>query len=139
MKRNRPFCLAIFMVVTWITIGKTQLAPPIARDNSTKETRDGEPVYEIGHGVTNPRPTYQPMPEYDQDSRKKKKQGTVVLSMIVTKTGQTGDVTVERSLSTNLDTQAVKAVSQWRFSPATKDGDPVAVHMHVEVSFNLAK
>jgi TonB family protein len=59
--------------------------------------------------------------------------------MIVTKTGQTGDVTVERSLSTNLDTQAVKAVSQWRFSPATKDGDPVAVHMHVEVSFNLAK
>jgi TonB family protein len=59
--------------------------------------------------------------------------------MIITKNGQPVDVTVERSLSPNLDAQAIKAVSQWRFSPATKDGDPVAVHMHVEVSFNLSK
>jgi TonB family protein len=57
--------------------------------------------------------------------------------MIVTKEGGTRRITVERSLSPNLDAQAIKAVSQWRFSPATKDGEPVAVKMNVEVSFHL--
>jgi TonB family protein len=117
--------------------GITQLTPLLGQDNLAKETRDDERVYEIANGVTNPRPTYQPMPEYDQDSRKKRVQGTVVLSMIVTKEGGTRRITVERSLSPNLDAQAIKAVSQWRFSPATKDGEPVAVKMNVEVSFHL--
>jgi TonB family protein len=116
------------------------IAPPTAllcQDNSTKQSQDAEPVYSIGGGVTPPHQTYGPEPEYDDASRKAKVQGVVVVSMIVTKEGRTRDVTVTRSLSKNLDQQAIKAILQWRFDPATKDGTPVAVKIVVETSFHL--
>jgi protein TonB len=36
-----------------------------------------------------------------------------------------------------LDEQAVKAVSQYTFQPATENGVPVAVELNVEVNFNI--
>jgi len=36
-----------------------------------------------------------------------------------------------------LDEKAMEAVRQWRFTPAMKDGTPVAVQIAVEVSFHL--
>jgi protein TonB len=36
-----------------------------------------------------------------------------------------------------LDERAAEKISTWRFKPAMKDGNPVAVEMNVEVSFNL--
>jgi protein TonB len=36
-----------------------------------------------------------------------------------------------------LDEKAIEAVSQWRFQPATLNGQPVAVQINVEVSFRL--
>jgi periplasmic protein TonB len=36
-----------------------------------------------------------------------------------------------------LDENAMETVKQWRFSPAMRNGEPVAVAMSIEVSFNL--
>jgi outer membrane biosynthesis protein TonB len=36
-----------------------------------------------------------------------------------------------------LDVNAFETVKQWRFQPGTKDGEPVAVHTAIEVSFHL--
>jgi TonB family protein len=36
-----------------------------------------------------------------------------------------------------LDANAVKAVRNWRFEPATRDGRAVRVAVHVEISFKL--
>jgi outer membrane biosynthesis protein TonB len=36
-----------------------------------------------------------------------------------------------------LDQKAVEAVTSWRFTPAEKDGEPVAVEMAAEVNFHL--
>jgi outer membrane biosynthesis protein TonB len=36
-----------------------------------------------------------------------------------------------------LDEQAVKAISQWKFRPGTKDGQPVTVMATIEVNFRL--
>jgi TonB family protein len=33
------------------------------------------------------------------------------------------------------DQRAIDAVRQWKFKPATKDGRPVAVAIHIDVSF----
>lgn len=44
---------------------------------------------------------------------------------------------VTRSLDEALDAQALAAVAQWRFRPAMKDGQPVAVLINVEVTFRL--
>jgi protein TonB len=83
-----------------------------------------------------PHPTYQPEPEYDDKARKKKIEGVVTLSVIVTKEGRTADIKV-KTLTPGLDHQAIKAVSRWRFDPATEDGAPCPVRINVQVQFHL--
>jgi periplasmic protein TonB len=98
---------------------------------------DSGVVYEIGNGVTAPKPVSTPNPEYSDRARKKKINGTVIVAMIVTPEGKVRDVTVIKSLERSLDQQAITAVRTWKFEPAMKDGTPVAVHLKAEVSFRL--
>jgi TonB family protein len=42
---------------------------------------------------------------------------------------------VVRGFSPKFDQSAVTAVSKWRFKPAKKNGQPVAVRVAVEVNF----
>ena len=77
------------------------------------------------------------IPEYSEEARKAKYQGTVVLWMIVDPNGSPRDVRVTRSLGMGLDQKAIEAVRKWKFEPAMKDGKPVAVQISVEVNFRL--
>ncbi|HSL71796.1 MAG TPA: TonB family protein, partial [Longimicrobiales bacterium] len=97
----------------------------------------GGGVFRIGGGVSAPRPLYTPDPEYSEEARKAKYQGTVVLWLIVGPDGRPRSLRVARSLGMGLDERALQAVRQWKFEPAMKDGHPVAVQMNVEVSFRL--
>jgi periplasmic protein TonB len=97
----------------------------------------GGGLYHVGGGVSAPRPIYAPDPEYSEEARKAKFQGTVVLWMIVTPEGRAQDIHVMRSAGMGLDERALEAVRTWRFEPARKDGQPVAVQISVEVSFRL--
>ncbi len=116
------------------------LAHPIASCAQEATTKNPEAglIYHIGEkGVMPPKPIYTPEPEYDDAGRRAKLSGTVLLSVIVTKDGQTRDVTVEKSLSPGLDKKSIEAVSRWKFKPAMKDGEPVAVRLKVETSFRI--
>lgn len=97
----------------------------------------GGGVFRIGGGVSPPRAISTPDPEYSEEARKAKYQGTVVLWLIIGADGKPRDIRVARSLGMGLDERAVQAVKRWLFEPATKDGKPVAVQMNVEVSFRL--
>lgn len=78
-----------------------------------------------------------PEPQYSNEAREKKIQGTVVLRMVVGPDGRARDVHVERSLGYGLDQQAIKAIKKWKFKSATMDGNPVAVEITVQVDFRL--
>jgi len=97
----------------------------------------GGGVFRVGGGVSAPKVTYQPDPEYSEEARKAKYQGVCVLSLIVGPDGKPRDVKVARSLGLGLDEKAIEAVNQWKFEPAQKDGKPVAVAINVEVTFRL--
>jgi TonB family protein len=88
-------------------------------------------------GVTAPRPIYDPDPEYSDAARRAKYQGSVLLWLVVAPNGRPRNIRVQRSLGMGLDEKAIEAVSQWRFQPATLNGQPVAVQINVEVSFRL--
>jgi TonB family protein len=66
-------------------------------------------------------------------------QGKVLLECIVKTDGTVGDVQVIRSLDPTfgLDQEAVKAAKQWRFAPGTRQDEPVAVVIAIELSFTL--
>jgi TonB family protein len=97
----------------------------------------GGGVFRVGGGVSAPRVLQNPSPDYSEEARKAKYQGTVVLWLIVDSNGRPRDVKVARSLGMGLDQKAIEAVRNWRFEPAKKDGTPVAVQINVEVNFHL--
>ncbi|MGO8985994.1 MAG: energy transducer TonB [Terriglobales bacterium] len=97
----------------------------------------GGGVYHVGGGVSAPRKIYDPDPEYSEEARKAKYQGTCVLYVVVGPDGKTRDIRVSRTLGLGLDEKAMEAVKNWRFEPAYKDGKPVAVAINIEVDFRL--
>jgi periplasmic protein TonB len=76
-------------------------------------------------------------PEYSEEARKAKVQGSVVLSIVVAASGRVTSVRVVHSLGLGLDERAIEAVRQWKFRAATVDGKSVATQAVVEVNFRL--
>lgn len=97
----------------------------------------GGGLYRVGGGVSAPHAVYSPDPEYSEEARKAKFQGTVVLWLVVGPDGRPRDIRIVRSVGMGLDEKALEAVRTWRFDPARKDGQPVSVQINVEVSFRL--
>ena len=97
----------------------------------------GGGVFRVGGGVLAPKPITTPDPQYTDQARQAKHEGTCVLAMVVGPDGKPRDIRIQRGLGMGLDQKAIEAVQQWRFQPATKDGRPVAVQISVEVSFKL--
>ena len=73
----------------------------------------------------------------DEEARKAKYQGVVVLNIIVGTDGRVHSPRVVRSLGMGLDEKAIEGVKTWKFDPSKKDGRAVAVEMNIEVAFNL--
>jgi len=97
----------------------------------------GGGVYLIGGGVTGPSLIYKVEPEYSEQARKAKFQGTVILLIVVDDHGKPRDARVVRPLGLGLDESALEAVMKWRFTPGKKDGKAVAVQATIEVNFRL--
>jgi protein TonB len=97
----------------------------------------GGGVFRVGGGVLAPKLVFDPEPEYSEEARKAKYQGTCVLSVIVGPDGLAHDIKVTNTLGLGLDEKAIEAVKKWRFEPAMKDGKPVNVLISVQVNFRL--
>jgi periplasmic protein TonB len=97
----------------------------------------GGGVFKVGGGISAPQAISTPDPEYTEEARNAKTQGTCILWLIVDDQGRPRDIRVVRGLGFGLDAKAVEAVKQWRFQPALKDGHPVNVQISVEVGFRL--
>jgi TonB family protein len=94
-------------------------------------------TYRVGGGVSAPAVLYKVEPEYTEEARAAKYQGTVLLYIEVGPDGMAHNIQVQRGLGLGLDQKAIDAISQWRFRPGTKDGQPVPVAATIEVNFRL--
>jgi TonB family protein len=112
-----------------------------------KEAEAGPPsrrpfdrVYEMNEpGVTMPTVISETRPSYTREAVRAKIEGWVVLSAVVESNGSVGDVKVIRSLSPDLDAEAIRAAKRWQFEPGRKDGKPVPVVVTIELAFTLKK
>jgi TonB family protein len=98
---------------------------------------NGNGIFNVGGGVTAPRIRTKIDPEYSEDGRKARAQGTVQLLVIVRETGKVEVVDVIQRLGHGLDQKAIDAVAKWIFEPAERSGAPVAVYISVFVNFSL--
>ena len=94
-------------------------------------------VYDPGNGVMAPVIVKEVKPKYTNAARSKKVQGSVLLQTIVDDDGSVGEVTVMRSLDSELDQEAIVALKQWEFRPGTREGKPVPVRFTCELTFTL--
>jgi TonB family protein len=97
----------------------------------------GGGIFGIGGSVLAPIVLYQVQPEYSDDARKARIQGTVELVTIVKADGTVEIEQVRSSLGYGLDQKAIEAVRRWRFRPGTSNGKPVATRVSVFVNFSL--
>jgi TonB family protein len=131
--KTRRFQLVLALAVITAFVFPANL---LSQDNSARETYDGVPLCHMRRGVF-PHITHQTSPEYDEKDRRKNIEGTVTLSVIVTKEGATADIKVTKSLTPGLDQQAIKSVSQWTFEPIVVDGQPCPLRIAAQVNFKL--
>jgi TonB family protein len=94
-------------------------------------------VSRVGNGVSAPRLLYKEEPQYSEEARSAKYQGTVLLRIVVDVDGKAKDIDVVNGLGLGLDEQAVVAVQRWKFKPGEKDGLPVPVLANIEINFKL--
>lgn len=94
-------------------------------------------AYQVGGGVSNPVPIFRPEPDYPDQARKARFQGTVTLSVIVDASGNVSSVHVSRPMGMGLDEKAIEAVKKWKFRPGMKNGKPVPVYANIELTFRL--
>jgi TonB family protein len=98
----------------------------------------GGGVFRAGStGVSPPQLLYKVEPEYTEEARKARYQGTVIVEATVGADGNVYGVMVVRALGLGLDEQAIIAIKQWKFKPGLKDGKPVPVAVSIETTFRL--
>lgn len=83
-----------------------------------------------------PKPIKITRPRYPQDAFVKKIEGTVIVEILIDRTGHVTAARVIQSIPA-LDQAAVATVKQWVFSPAVKNGRPVPTLAHAPVAFRI--
>ena len=112
------------------SLKKSMSSPPLSSSSnkdSPSFTRGGGDTSLAGEegvsrlAVGNARQTlHNPRPHYPLASRRLKEQGLVVVRLCVNDQGFVGEATVSKSSGfQNLDQSALKALSQWKFTPIT--------------------
>lgn len=94
--------------------------------------------------IKSPQPVFTPAPDLlDAETRAIPEiadytiRGAVVLDVIIDSTGRVIAPHIRRPMGLGLDEKAIAAVQKWKFKPATRNGEPVAVEMGIEVQFNI--
>jgi TonB family protein len=134
-------------VDTTITVNYSLSNPsPSSAPQPQAENTDGDAsqsgasdsgAYNIGGSVRPPVLAYSVDPSYTEAARKAKLSGNVIVGLVVDSNGQPQNVRVARGLGNELDEKAIEAVQQYRFKPATRNGEPVPVNLKVEVNFQI--
>jgi periplasmic protein TonB len=87
-------------------------------------------------GIDPPRKLADVPPAYPEVARQIRREGIVILEVVIDERGEVGSARVLRSVDL-LDGAALEAVRRWRFVPARLNGSPIPIVMTVTVAFTL--
>ena len=87
--------------------------------------------------VTEPKATRKVNPTYPEEARKEGLTGVVVCETVITASGDVADIKILRTADEVFNQPTIDAIKQWKFDPATLDGEPVDVIYILTVKYNL--
>jgi TonB family protein len=138
MSNSRFYFLVLILIVV-SAHGQETTAPRAASPGPPpiqQPVDPGQPVH-LGGAVVPPQVLYRAEPEFSEEARRKKISGTVRVYLWVDENGDVSHVRVVQGVGYGLDEQAVDAVRQYKFKPATLNGEPVKVDLYIQVSFQI--
>ena len=111
----------------------------VAQDNSKSSgtVQSAEPVYDAKDVDTKATILSRPKPQYTNEARQKYFSGAVMLEVVLSSSGEVGEIKVLEKLPYGLTDSAIKAARQLKFKPATKDGRSVSQRTKVQYAFDI--
>lgn len=97
----------------------------------------GAGVLNVGGDVLPPVKIHFPQPRYTEEARRARLEGVVVLETVIDVEGKVDNVRILKGLGHGLSEAAVEGVRNWRFKPATRNGEPVPVRFILTVTFGI--
>jgi len=98
---------------------------------------DIERIYRQPEVTTRARVLSKPEPQYTEEARRAQITGTVILSVVFSRTGQVTNIRTVQPLCCGLTEKAIAAARSIRFVPAMRGGQIVSTYMQLEYNFNL--
>ena len=103
-----------------------------------KKTNECSGATRIGKGVSEPVLLSRIEPSFPKEVREKTIIGTpVIVEAIVTAKGEVTCTKILRSAGTELDASVLEAIKKWKYKPARKKGEAIAVYLtivaHIDV------
>ena len=100
---------------------------------------DGKNSGQYGANLTQPRYRETPKPNYPESARRKGREGTVLLRVLVNEEGRAKAIEINKSSGDDaLDRAAQEAIQGWRFIPARYGEKVVESWIRIPVDFRLA-
>jgi TonB family protein len=97
----------------------------------------GDGPIRLGGDVLPPEKVYFPSPRYTEEGRQARITGVVILEAVIDREGNVAHVKVLKGLPMGLTESAVETAKEWKFRPATRNGEPVAVFLNLTIRFSL--
>jgi TonB family protein len=119
----------------------TPWAAATAPDDAARRARDEKShqavKYDPDAGMTAPKLIQQVDPVYPEEARKNRIQGIVISEALIDQRGDVVDVKVVETPDEVFNQPTIDAIRQWKFEPATTDGEPVDVIYVLTVNYAL--
>ncbi len=118
-------------------------APPASTGHDAGARSAGEASsdaagpYKVGADVLEPVLLNRVPPQYPEEARKSGIRGRVVFNAVISEYGKVESLDLIDSDHPLLTKAAEDSIRQWRYRPATKEGQPVRVFLTVTTTFNM--
>ena len=140
MSRSRLIATVAAMAGLLLLTGllATATFPLLATAEAAAEGSSAERVVlRLDASITMPKLVHRVRPIYPDELREERIQGMVKVEIVIDEHGKVAETKVLSSSHESLGTAAVEAIGQWRFEPARRGGEPVAVFYVLTVDFRL--
>jgi TonB family protein len=97
---------------------------------------NGEAPKTVSADLSGPAPVRKVDPKYPPALRNEHIEGEVVLYAVIRRDGSVDSIQLVHGIDEVLDADAMEALSQWKFRPALRQGEPVELEAIVHIPFH---
>jgi len=103
---------------------------------SEMRSRSTVPQIKTSDEIAEPAPLHKVDPKYPPTLMAEHVEGEVILYAVIRRDGSVDGIQVVRGIDPQLDGNAVRALAQWKFRPAERQGQPVDLEAIVHIPFH---